>query len=352
MVARSEPLRVGLVGYGLAGSAFHAPLVVTTPGLRLAAIVTRDAGRRAQAEREHPGVALVDDADALLGRRDIDLVVVATPNRSHVPLALAALEAGTAVVVDKPLATSAADARRLHEAARRRGVFLTVYQNRRWDGDFLTLRRLLGEGAIGAPLRFESRFERWRPSPKGGWRESADPAEGGGLLFDLGSHLVDQALVLFGRATHVGAEMDRRRAGAVVEDDVFVAMLHASGVRTHLHISAVAAQPGPRFRLLGTAGAYVKHGLDVQEEALRAGERPGPGWGEEPPERWGLLGVEPEARPVPTEPGDYRGFYAGVVASLRDGAPPPVDPAEAIAALDVIEAARQAAAERTVVALR
>ena len=347
------PLRVGLLGYGLAGAAFHAPLIVTTAGMRLAAVVPRDPGRRAQVERDHPGAAVLDDAGALFQRaRELDLVVVATPNRSHLPLAMAALEAGIPVVVDKPLATTAADARRLVDEARRRGVFLSVFQNRRWDGDFLTLRRLLREGAVGDPLRLESRFERWRPTPKPGWRELGDPAEAGGLLFDLGSHLVDQALLLFGAPRRVYAEVDRRRPGVAVDDDVVVAIEHASGVRSHLHMNVVSAQLGPRFRLLGRTAAWVKHGLDVQEEALRSGARPSADWGEEPREQWGVLGVEGDTRPVPTERGDYPAYYAGVAAALRAGAPPPVDPEDAVAALTVIEAAQRSAEERTVVAMR
>ncbi|HEX6057701.1 MAG TPA: Gfo/Idh/MocA family oxidoreductase [Gemmatimonadaceae bacterium] len=352
MVAGATELRVGLIGFGTAGAAFHAPLIATTPGLRLAAIVTREPARRAQAGREHPGAAILDDADALLARAAaLDLAVVATPNRTHVPLAMAALEAGLAVVVDKPLATSAADARALVSEARRRGRMLTVYQNRRWDGDFLTMRRLVAEGAVGEPLRLESRFERWRPTPKPGWRESGDPAEGGGLLFDLGSHLVDQALLLLGPVVRVYAELDRRRPDVRTDDDAFVALEHATGARSHLHMNVVSAQTGPRFRLLGRRGSYVKHGLDVQEEALRGGARPGPGWGEEPEERWGRLGVGDEARPVRTEPGAYPRFYDVVAESLRTGAPPPVDPADAVAALEVIEAARRSAHERVVVAM-
>lgn len=353
MVAGTAEFRVGLIGFGTAGAAFHAPLIVTTPGLRLAAIVTRDRARRAQAAREHPDAAIVEDAGELLARAaDLDVVVVATPNRTHVPLAMSVLAAGLAVVVDKPLATSAADARRVLVEADALGRMLTVYQNRRWDGDFLTMRRLLAEGALGEPLRLESRFERWRPEPRPGWRESGDPADGGGILFDLGSHLVDQALLLLGPAVRVYAEVERRRPGVVTDDDAFVALEHASGARSHLHMNAVSAQPGPRFRLLGSSGAYVKHGLDVQEAALRAGARPGAGWGEEPEESWGRLGVGDGVRPVRTEPGAYPRFYAGVAESLRTGAPPPVDPADAVAALDVIEAARRSAAEGKVVSLR
>jgi predicted dehydrogenase len=251
-------------------------------------------------------------------------------------------------VVDKPLAPTAAAARDLVDEATNRGLMLTVFQNRRWDGDFLTLRRLVGEGALGDVLRFESRFERWRPTPKGGWREHGDPGEAGGLLYDLGSHLIDQALHLFGPAGSVYAEVDRRREGMEVDDDTFVALTHDSGVRSHLWMSAVAARPAPRFRVLGTRAAYTKHGLDVQEEALRAGARPGGAdWGSEPPEQWGELGAGDEARPVPTEAGAWQQFYAGVVACLRDGAPPPVDPRDAIAVLDVIETAFAAVSART-----
>jgi predicted dehydrogenase len=341
-------LRVGLLGYGLAGSVFHAPLIAATPGLTVAAVVTSQGERAARARREHPGAEVVATADLLWERAgSLDLAVVATPNRTHASLARAALDAGLPVVVDKPLAPTVAAARDLVDEATNRGLMLTVFQNRRWDGDFLTLRRLVGEGALGDVLRFESRFERWRPTPKGGWREHGDPGEAGGLLYDLGSHLIDQALHLFGPAGNVYAEVDRRREGMEVDDDTFVALTHDSGVRSHLWMSAVAARPAPRFRVLGTRAAYTKHGLDVQEEALRAGARPGGAdWGSEPPEQWGELGAGDEARPVPTEAGAWQQFYAGVVACLRDGAPPPVDPRDAIAVLDVIETAFAAVSAR------
>jgi predicted dehydrogenase len=351
-----SPLRVALLGYGLAGAVFHAPLIAAVDGLELAAIVTRDPERRAQAERDHPQAALLDSADEVWNRADaLELVVVATPNSSHLSLAEAAIDAGLAVVVDKPLAASSADGRALVRAARDRGVVLTVFQNRRWDGDFLTVRELLaseGAGGLGEVLRFESRYERWRPQLTGGWRESDDPAAAGGLLYDLGSHLVDQALVLFGPAVTVYAELDRRRPGAETDDDTFVALAHGSGVRSHLWMSVLAAQPGPRFRLLGRDAAYIKYGLDVQEEALHAGGRPDdPAWGQEPEERWGLLGAGDELRPVPTLPGAYHRFYEGVVRALREGGPPPVDPDDAISALQVLEAAKSSARERQVVEL-
>jgi predicted dehydrogenase len=344
-IAAGGDIRVGLVGYGLAGSAFHAPLISTTPGMTLAMVVTSNAERARQAREAHPDVAVFDSAERLWERAaELDLVVVASPNRTHVPLALAALSAGLAVVVDKPLAATSADARRLVDEARSRGLLLSVFQNRRWDGDFLTLRRLLAEGALGDVHRFESRFERWRPAPKPGWRERGDPTEAGGVLFDLGSHLIDQALVLFGPVTRVYAEIDRRRPDVEVDDDAFVALTHASGVRSHLWTSLVAAEQNGRFRVLGSRGGFVKSGLDVQEAELRGGGRPGSsGWGREPPDRWGHLGAGDEWHPVPTERGDYPAFYAGIAAALRDGTPPPVDPADAVTVLEIIEAARRSA---------
>jgi predicted dehydrogenase len=348
---RIDEIRVALVGYGLAGAVFHAPLIASTPGLRLDVVVTSNPERQEQARRDHPGIRVAATVDEIWRSADqLDLVVVASPNRTHVPLARAALEAGLAVVVDKPLAASAAEGRQLAELAAARGLKLSVFHNRRWDGDFLTIRRLADDGALGRVLRLESRFERWRPVPKTGWRELADPAEAGGLLYDLGSHLIDQALQLLGPVTEVYAEMDRRRPGVQVDDDVFVALRHETGARSHLWMSAVASHLGSRFRVLGDQASYVKLGLDPQEDALRAGGRPtDPGWGAEPPERWGLLGAVPDAQPVQTVPGAYQDYYAGVAAALSTGAPLPVEAADAIEVLALLEAARQSAAERQVV---
>ena len=334
-------IRAGLIGYGLGGAAFHAPFIATTPGLTLEAIVTTNPERRAQAERAYPGARLLSRADELFTTpRPVDLVVVTTPNRSHVPLAMSALGAGLPVVIDKPVAPTSAAARAVIAEAARRGLMLTVFHNRRWDGDFLTIRRLLAEGALGDVHRFESRFERWRPAGRQNWRELADPEDAGGLLFDLGSHLIDQALVLFGPVESIYAEIDRWRPGTAVDDDVFLALTHRSGVRSHLWMSNGASQAGPRFRVLGNRAGYTKFGLDVQEAALRAGERPGPGWGIEPPDRWGQLGVDGDLRPAPTEPGVYSRFYEGVVAALERGDPPPVAPEDAVRVIEVIERAR------------
>jgi predicted dehydrogenase len=338
---------VGLAGYGPAGEFFHAPLIAATPGLRLDAVVTRDAEKAARIGRDHPGTRVVPTADDLLGR-DPGLMVIASPNRTHVPLATLALSAGVPVVVDKPLAGTAAEALDLVRLARERELMLTVFQNRRWDGDFRTLLKL----DLGEVHRFESRFERWRPVPKGGWREDGGPDELGGVLYDLGSHLVDQALQYLGPVTDVYAEADIRRPGVGWDDDAFIALTHAGGARSHLWMSAVAGRLGPRFRVLGSRGAYVKWGLDPQEDRLRAGERPGgPGWGAEPPEHWGELGVDGDSRKIETEAGAYPEFYAGVVAALTGGAPPPVDPAGVAGALAVLHAAHTSAAERRVVPL-
>ncbi len=350
-MAEVRTLRVGLLGYGLAGRVFHAPLIATTPGMEVAAIVTADPERAAGARRDFPAARVLDRADALWAMADrLDLAVVATPNRFHVPLALAAIDAGLAVVVDKPFAPSAAEGRRVIDRAAEAGIPLTVFQNRRWDGDYLTLRGLLTSGELGSVFRFESRFERWQPESERSWRESGDPVEVGGLLFDLGSHLVDQAVQLFGPVTSVYAELDDRRPGAEIDDDAFVALTHASGVRSQLWMSAVAGQLGPRFRVLCEHGAFVKYGLDVQEETLDAGARPGdPGFGEEPPERWGTLGAAGSVRTLPTERGRYDAFYAGVAEALRDGSPMPVDPADSVEVLAILEDAVRSATERTVV---
>ncbi|MYR83690.1 Gfo/Idh/MocA family oxidoreductase [Streptomyces sp. SID685] len=353
----STPLRVGLVGYGLAGSVFHAPLITATEGLVLDTVVTSNPERQQQARDAFPDVTLAATPEELFARSgELDLLVIASPNKTHVPLATAALEAGLPVVVDKPVAGTAAEARALAALAEDRGLLLSVFQNRRWDNDFLTLRALLEDGALGDVRRFESRFERWRPRPKGGWRESGDPAEIGGLLYDLGSHVVDQALVLFGPAAEVYAEADVRRPGAEADDDTFIALTHASGVRSHLYVSATTPQLGPRFRVLGSEAGYVKYGLDPQEAALREGLHPGPRWGAEPESLYGRIGAGESpltggGTPVKTLPGDYPAYYAAVAAALTGAGPNPVTALEAAAALDVLEAARRSAQEKVTVTL-
>ena len=348
-----ESSRVGLIGFGLAGSVFHAPLIAATPALRLTAIVTADEARRRQASSQYRGVRLVRSAEELLADpRAIDLVVIASPNRTHVPIAIQALRAGLHVVVDKPFAPTAAEGERVIEEAERRERMVTVFQNRRWDGDFLTLRKLIDDGTLGDVMRIESRFERWRPVPRPGWKESGDVEDATGVLYDLGSHLIDQVLQLFGPATSVYAELERRRPTSEVVDDAFVAIEHASGVRSHLHTNMISGQPGPRYRVLGTRASFTKFGLDGQEAALRSGARPGDaGWGEDDASDWGVVSDGTSVERVPTMRGEYETFYARVAAAVHGRGAPPVDARDAVATAAVIDSAMQSASEEKVVAV-
>jgi predicted dehydrogenase len=356
--ASRDQLNVALIGYGLAGSVFHAPLIASTPGLRVAAIVTSNPERQAQAAKDFPDAAILPNAEAVWAdAKNYDLAVIATVNRAHVPQAVASLEAGLPVVVDKPVAASVAQAETIFAASRRTGKLFTVFQNRRWDNDFLTLRKLLDGGLLGRITRFESRYERWRPVPRAdAWRERGDPEDGGGLLLDLGSHVVDQSMQLFGLPSEVYAEVEKRRDGVAVDDDTFIALRFPGGVRAHLWVSAVAPLLGPRFRVLGLNGAYEKYGIDPQEDVLRVGGRPGDeGWGIEPSSLRGRLvtevqGVHVDGQ-VETLPGAYEQFYALLRDALLHGGPPPVAPEDSINALRVIEAARRSADSRAVVSL-
>lgn len=345
--------RLAVIGYGTAGRVFHAPLIHATPDLELAAIVTSNAERAAEIATRYPGTETLADTDALWARaQDFDAVVVASPNGRHAAHAQAAIAAGLAVVVDKPLAATADQAAQLLAAAQAHGVALTVFQNRRWDADFLTLQALIETGRLGTVRRFESRFERWRPEPKPGWKRDATPDAAGGILFDLGSHLIDQALTLFGPAGAVYAELDAGYADSAVDDDSFIAITHVSGVRSHLWMSSVAPDLGPRFRVLGDRAGFVKFGLDPQEDRLREGAVPaGEDWGAEAEDAWGRLGAGADVAMVPSLAGSYPAFYRDVAAALRGDAPMPVDPADAVAGLRVIAAARAASTERRVVRL-
>ncbi|HTN24326.1 MAG TPA: Gfo/Idh/MocA family oxidoreductase [Solirubrobacteraceae bacterium] len=342
-------LRIAIAGFGLAGEVFHAPLIDATPGLSVAAVATGNPVRAARARAQYPGVLVAADAEELLAGADhFDALVVATPNRLHVPIARAALHRGLPVVLDKPLAPDAGDAAALVDDFAAAGVPLTVFQNRRWDGDFLTVRRVVESGQLGQVTRFESRFERFRPEVReGAWRESPGAADGGGLLLDLGAHLVDQALLLFGPAVRVYAEIDARRPGAQVDDDVFVALEHAGGVRSHLWMSALAPVGGRSLRVSGTQGGIETPGLDPQEDQLAAGVRPGDaGWGEGEPAR--LVDRAGDERRTTIAAGAYERYYAGVRDALLGDGEMPVDPRDSVAALRVIEAARHSAATTTV----
>jgi predicted dehydrogenase len=337
------PLRAALIGYGLAGSVFHGPLIAAAEGLELSTVVTGDSGRAAAARGAHPDVRIETTPRAIFERAgEHDLVVVASPNDTHAELATRAVDLGIPVVVDKPLAPTAAAAAALVEHAERAGVPLTVFHNRRWDSDQLTLGRLIGEGRLGEVIRFESRFERWRPDLRSeAWRDVTTPAEGGGVLLDLGTHLVDQALTLFGPVRRVHGEVAHLRGGPA-DDDAFLALEHTSGVRSHLWASLVTAAPGPRLRVLGSEAAYVVQGLDGQEDALRSGLRPDTAevWGAESDERQGSLIRGEEREPVRTEPGAWPRFYEQLVGAIAGGGALPVDPWDAVAVLEILERAR------------
>lgn len=319
-------IRVGLVGYGLAGSTFHAPLIGAEDRMELVAVQTaREAPHR------------VETFDKLLQRSD--LVVIATPNATHYELAAAAIGAGKHVVVDKPLTVTIEEDDALIELARDADRLLTVFHNRRWDSDFLTLRRIMPE--LGELSLFEANWDRFRPQIKRGWRETAEP--GGGVLSDLGPHLVDQALLLFGMPDSISADVVAQRSDAVA-DDYFDLRLDYGHRRVCLRSSTLMAEPRPRFAVHGSAGSFVRHGLDPQEAQLKAGMDP----------RAADFGIDANAgtiaradgtrQPVPSERGNWRAFYDAVAAAILDGAPVPVDPADARAGLVLIDLARRAAA--------
>lgn len=348
-MAAPSDIGIGLVGYGLAGRLFHGPYIDATDGLAIRAIATSNPDRSAQAATEHPDAEVVGSVDALVDHPDVEVVVVVTPNRSHAPIGTQALAAGRHVVVDKPIAMSVPEAEALVEAGERSGRILSVYQNRRWDGDFQTLRALVDNGVLGPIDSLEARFERWSAiGPE--WREMAE--EAGGPHRDLGAHLVDQSLVLFGDAVRVFAQMDSRRPGSKVEDSTFMTIDHADGVRSRLWTSLIARRTGPRLRVRGLGGEYVKEDLDPQERQLLDGLRPtDPGFGEESEERWGRLEVDGASRPIPTQRGDYGHYYALLRDAVRGLGERPVDPVDSVRGLRVLEAAERSARSGAVEAI-
>ena len=331
------PVRIGLAGYGLGGRYFHAPLIASAADCEFLGVVTTSPERRRQVAEDlgRPAFASVEE----LAGAGAEAVAISTPAATHVTLTRQALRLGLAVVCDKPFAPDASSARATVALAERLGVPLTVYQNRRWDSDFLTLRELLAKGSLGTLTVFESRFERFRPEP-------GPPASGGGTLLDFGSHLADQALLLAGPAGGVYAEMHYRSDPDGLDDDFFVALTHADGVRSHLWGSWRQGAPGPRLRAAGTLGSYVIADGDGQEAQLRSGASPasaGEQWGTEPPERWGRLLRGDTAEPVPSARGAWNLFYPAFAAAVRGTQPVPVDPWDAVATAAVLDAARASA---------
>jgi scyllo-inositol 2-dehydrogenase (NADP+) len=338
-------ISVGLIGYGIAGAVFHAPLIRACPQLRLAAVAT---SRKQQVEAL--GVRAVPTVTELLRDPEIQLVVVASPSDTHFELAAAALAAGKHVVVDKPFTLTAAEAGELIDRAAKSGCALSVFQSRRWDGDYLTLKRLIAEGALGTVYYYEARYDRFRPQIRARWREL--PGPGSGILYDLGPHLIDQALQLFGMPRAVSADAFAQRPGGQAVD-YFHLTLDYGPLRAVLHGSVLAPGAGPHFSVHGDGGSFLKYGMDTQEEALKAGERPGDAqWGVDHPSLHGeLISADGARRRVETERGCLEAFYREMAEHIARGAAVPVDPRDARNNIAVIEAALRSAEERGAVTL-
>lgn len=337
---------VGLVGFGFAGRVFHAPIISAVPGLRLRAIVQRHGEDVAAA---YPEARLVRSMEELLAIEEVKLVVIATPNTSHYPLAKQALLAGRDVVVDKPFATTHAEALELVQLAKTHGRLLTVYQNLRCNGDFRTIRQIVESKRLGRIALYESHFDRYRLQLRpGAWREKADA--GSGVFFDLGVHLIDQTMVLFGRPDAVTADIRIEREGATV-DDAFDVVLHYPRMRALLRASMIAVGADLRFVVRGERGAFVKHGIDPQEEALKRGEVPRDDtWGREAQEKRGVLYTPNErgaaAETIPTMPGDYRLFYANVRDAMLGEAPIDVTHEQMLDVMRALELAQASSSQR------
>ncbi|MBT2512411.1 Gfo/Idh/MocA family oxidoreductase [Arthrobacter sp. ISL-30] len=347
MTPSSAPVRTAVAGYGLSGSVFHAPFIAANTAYSLDVIATSDAGRRAAASARYPGVRCVDTAQDIFDLAgELDLVVLGTPPATHYPLARAALEAGLDVVVDKPFAVTSAQGQELVDLAERLGRVLTVYQNRRWDADALTLKKLLDGGTLGTILRFETGMERWSPEISKAWKAGATAADGGGVLFDLGAHVLDLALLFFGPASVAYAEMAARRPQEQADDDVFLVLRHDSGLLTHVTLNLTSQLQGPRFRVLGSDGGFVKYGVDPQEPFLVGGGLPtDAAYGLERTEAYGTLERNRERTAVPSERGAYQEFYRILAEKIADGGtssalPVPVDPAGPVEVLKLMEEAR------------
>jgi scyllo-inositol 2-dehydrogenase (NADP+) len=352
----SNEIGVAVVGFGLGGRVFHAPFVSAVPGLRLDAIVQRKGDEAAKA---YPSARILRSAEEAFSDPTIQLVVVSTPNETHFALAKQALLAGKHVVIDKPFAATSEQAKELWELATKQGVVVAPFHNRRWDGDFLTLKKLIAENAVGRVVTLESHFDRFRPIQREAtWKESADPANG--MLFDLGPHLVDQALALFGAPSYITASVRRDRDKTDVED-AFDITLEYPRLLVHCRTSLLACDAAPRFTLHGTTGSFQKYGVDPQEPVLVGGAKvprmgSGDTWLHEDEAAWGTLTVAPVPAdpatlvrtPIKTEPCDYRGYYANVRDAINGTAKLEVTPEDGYRLVKLLEMARESSdAKRT-----
>ena len=338
-------LNVGLVGFGFAGKTFHAPVIRVVEGLRLTTIVQRHVG--GAPDPRYGDVEFVHSVEELLTRR-VDLVVIATPNQSHHPIAKQCLLAGRHVVIDKPFTTTVAEAEELVQVGKAKRLVLSAYQNRRYVGDFVTLRKLLSEGVLGRVTTFESHFDRFRAELRpGSWREQALP--GSGLWFDLGSHLLDQALVLFGRPQAIAADIRIERDGAAA-DDAFDVTLYYPHMRAFVRASMLAASPGPTFAVHGTNGSFIKYGLDPQEAALKSGRMPDEAnWDAEPSELYGRLTTAEGTRTIPTIPSSFTHYYENVRDAILGRAQLAVTPEQALKVMRGLELAVASSQQRRAV---
>src|SRR5713101_7656362 len=345
-------IEVGLVGFGLAGRAFHAPVIRAVPGLHLAAILQRTG---AEAAEKYPDVRIVRSLEELLSMVEIRLVVIATPNETHYPFARQCLAAGRDVVVDKPFTATLEEAVSLVQFAKDANRLLTVYQNRRYDGDFQAVRQLVAAGTLGRIVRFETTYDRFRPQLKPrAWRETSRP--GSGILFDIAPHLIDHALVLFGLPEAVTADVRIERENAVDADAFDITFHYPKGLRAVLRSSILAASPRPRFLLLGTQGSFVKQTFDPQEMNLRRGYIPADKpWGFEPEENWGVLTVPSgdsfEQRRIPSVTCDHRDYYANVRDAILGRAALAVTPEYALDVMRILELARASSERRCTLTL-
>jgi len=344
-----KKIKTGLVGYGFAGATFHAPVLSTVATLELTAVAS---SKPELVHKDWPQTTVYADTAQLFADPEIELVVIAAPNEVHFSLAQAALQAGKHVVVDKPFTISSAQAQTLIDLARERKLVLSVYHNRRWDGDFLTLKTLLAQGSLGRIASFESHFDRFRPEIRQRWRESAAP--GGGLLYDLGPHMLDQAMQLFGTPEKIYADIDLQRDGAQAVDYMHI-VLYYDRLRVVLQAGCLVKAPTARFAVHGDQGSFVKFGLDPQEDALKAGGKPGqPGWGLDPVRGALHLGTQPDGHfdHLQMQAGRYQDFYQGMADAISHGAPPPVAPEDGLATIRLIELALLSAQEGRVLSVK
>lgn len=342
-------LNVALVGYGFVGKVFHAPLIANTPGLRLHTVVSSDARKVAA---DHPAACVVAEPEAAFADADIDLVVIAAPNPVHAALASAALAQGKHVVVDKPFTVTLQQARQVVADAGHAGRLVSVFQNRRWDADFLTLRQLIADGALGEVMEFHSHFDRYRPAVADRWRERDQP--GSGLWYDLGPHLVDQALQLFGMPEAVFADIALQREGAMAAD-YFHVLLRYPKLRVVLHAGSLVSAPIRRFTVHGTRASYLKQGLDPQEDMLRKGGIPGRAdWGIDPLPGVLHIGTADggNTEVVESTPGDYVRYYAAMRDAILHGDPAPVTPVQALQVMAMLEWGLESSANRREITCR